>query len=271
VVSTDLSLFKDLICDEVWGLVPSRSGSKGVINKNLQEIQGVSLLGLAVLAGINCSRIDRCFVSTDSSQYAEEARRYGAEVPFLRPGYASSDTSTDLDVFRHFLEWAAENLKRLPWAIVHLRPTTPCREPVQVEKAVEVARTNQDSVSAIRSVHVAPESPFKWFLKDDQGFLTTFARSRSLDASNSARAGFEDVYVPNGYVDVIITARVLGTGLLHGDCVLPFLTEPMIEVDSSFELDLLRRTESIPKVLLDAAAESGAVIEILNGKGTKET
>ena len=271
MVTVSSRVIDDLICDEVWAIVPARSGSKGVIDKNLQEVQGVSLLGLAVLAGTHCSSIDRCFVSTDSAQYAEEARKYGAEVPFLRPDYASTDTSTDLDVYQHFLEWAAQNLMRLPWAIVHLRPTTPCREPAQIVKAVELARTHQGSVSAIRSVHTAPESPFKWFLKDSEGFLTTFAGSRNLDASNSSRAEFEDVYVPNGYVDVVLTAYVLGTGLLHGDSVLPFPTVPMIEVDSPFELDLLRRSKSIPKVLLTGAAKAGAVTKILNGKRTRNT
>jgi len=122
-------------------------------------------------------------------------------------------------------------------------------------------------------VHVAPESPFKWFLKDENGFLTTFARSKSLDASNSARAEFEDVYVPNGYVDVVFPAHVIGSGLLHGDSVLPFLTEPTIEVDSPFELDLLRRTQSIPRELLEAAAEALADTKIGNvkGKGTQES
>ncbi len=270
-MTMDASVVDDLICDEVWAFVPARSGSKGVIDKNLQEVQGVSLLGLAVLAGTQCSSIDRCFVSTDSARYAAEAQRYGAEVPFLRPDHASTDTSTDLDVFLHFLEWAVQTLNRLPWAIVHLRPTTPCREPAQIVKAVELARTHRGSVSAVRSVHLAPESPFKWFLKDENGFLTTFARSRSLDASNSARAEFEDVYVPNGYVDVVFPAHVIGSGLLHGDSVLPFLTEPTIEVDSPFELDLLRRTESIPRELLEAAAEALADTEIVKGKGTQES
>ena len=267
----DASVVDDLICDEVWAFVPARSGSKGVIDKNIQEVQGVSLLGLAVLAGTQCSSIDRCFVSTDSARYADEAQRYGAEVPFLRPDHASTDTSTDLDVFLHFLDWAVQTLNRLPWAIVHLRPTTPCREPAQIERAVEFARTHRGSISAIRSVHVAPESPFKWFLKDENGFLTTFARSRSLDASNSARAEFEDVYVPNGYVDVVFPAHVIGSGLLHGDSVLPFLTEPTIEVDSPFELDLLRRTQSIPRELLEAAAEALANTKIGNVKGTQES
>lgn len=252
----DPAVADDLICDEVWGFVPARSGSKGVVDKNLQEVQGVSLLGLAVLAGTQCSSIDHCFVSTDSESYADEAQRYGAQVPFLRPKYASTDTSSDLDVFQHFLEWAMQNLKRLPWAIVHLRPTTPCREPAQIEGAVDFARLHRNFASAIRSVHAAPESPFKWFLKDTEGFLTTFTRSRNLDASNSARAEFEDVYVPNGYVDIVFPAHVIRSGLLHGDSVLPFPTEPVIEVDSQFELDLLRRTGSIPKELLEAAVDA---------------
>jgi len=271
VVIMDPAVVDDLICDEVWGFVPARSGSKGILDKNLQEVQGVSLIGLAVLAGTQCPSVDRCFVSTDSAGYADEAHKYGAEVPFLRPEYASTDTSTDLDVFQHFLEWAMQDLKRLPWAIVHLRPTTPCREPAQIERAVDFARLHRDSASAIRSAHVAPESPFKWFLKDSEGFLTTFTRSRNLDASNGARAEFEDVYVPNGYVDVVFPPHVIRSGLLHGDSVLPFPTEPVIEVDSQFELDLLRRTESIPRELLEAAVEAVGYTDVVNWRETLES
>ena len=266
----DSMFVDDLICDEVWGIVPARSGSKGVPNKNIQEVQGVSLLGLAVLAATQCSSIDRCFVSTNSESYADEAQRYGAEVPFLRPDHASTDTSTDLDVFLHFLEWAAQTLNRLPWAIVHLRPTSPCRELAQIERAVELARTHQGSVSAVRSVHVAPESPYKWFLQDTEGFLTTFTKSRNLDDSNGARAEFEDVYVPNGYVDIVFPAHVIGSGLLHGDSVLPFQTEPVIEVDSQFELDLLRHTESISRELLEAAIETVDYTDKMNVRKTPE-
>jgi CMP-N,N'-diacetyllegionaminic acid synthase len=271
VVIMNPTVVDDLICDEVWGFVPARSGSKGVPDKNMQEVQGVSLLGLAVLAATHCPSIDHCFVSTDSESYADEARRYGAEVPFLRPQYASTDTSTDADAFQHFLDWAMRNLKRLPWAIVHLRPTTPCREPAQIERVVDFARLHRESASAIRSAHVAPESPFKWFLKDSEGFLTTFNRSRNLDASNRARAEFEDVYVPNGYVDIVFPANVIGSGLLHGDSVLPFSTEPVIEVDSQFELDLLRRTESIPRELLEAAIEAVGYTDVVNWRETPES
>lgn len=245
---------ENMVTDEVWALVPARSGSKGIVDKNMQEIQGVSLLGLSVLAGTNSSSIDRCYVSTDSVTYAEEARRYGAEVPFLRPGDASTDSATDLDVFRHFLNWAAENVNCLPRAIVHLRPTTPCREPNHVNEAVKLAIETMASVTSIRSVHLAPESPFKWFLRDSDGYLTTFDRGRELDESNRSRAEFEDVYIPNGYADVVFPLQIITTKLLHGNAVRPFLTDPLIEVDGPFELELLRRAKSVPKSLLTAAA-----------------
>ena len=241
---------------EVWALVPARAGSKGVIDKNLQPLQGVSLLGLSVLAAKACARIDRCIVSTDSQKYADEARRYGAETPFLRPAEAASDTSTDLDVFLHLMAWAAEEGQALPWAVVHLRPTTPCRAPDRVGEAIELAWSSRDSSTAIRSVHLAPESPFKWFLQDDEGFLTTLAGARQLDSANRSRAEFEDVFVPNGYVDIIFPSHVMRTGLLHGDSVRPYITETVIEVDSLFELELLRSAASVPEQLLTLAAKS---------------
>ena len=257
--------------DEVWALVPARSGSKGIVDKNLQEVQGFSLLGLAVVAGTQCPSVSRCFVSTDSSRYADEGQRYGAEVPFLRPAEASSDSSTDLDVFMHFLAWAAGTLGHLPWAIVHLRPTTPCREPVKIAEVVSLAGEHRAMATAVRSVHVAPESPFKWFLKDSNGFLTTFGGGRSLDASNRGRADFEDVYVPNGYADVVFPSHMLERRLLHGDAVVPFLTEQVIEVDSMFELDLLKRTDSIPPGLLSAAAHERARSDSSLTKGMSNT
>jgi N-acylneuraminate cytidylyltransferase len=254
MVNSGLDPHVDISRDEVWALVPARAGSKGIIDKNLQEVQGISLLALSVLAGTTSSGIDRCFVSTDSPVYADEAARYGAEVPFLRPADAASDTATDLDVFVHFLDWAIINVKHLPWAVVHLRPTTPCRDPERVDAAVRLARDVAASATAIRSVHAAPESPFKWFLQDGDGYLTTFDRSRALDASNRSRAEFEDVFIPNGYADVVFPAHIIRTGLLHGNAVRPFLTEPVIEVDGPFELDLLRRADAVPQALLAAAS-----------------
>lgn len=238
---------------EVWALVPARSGSKGVKDKNLRQLFGHSILAWSVMAARATEGIDRVFVSTDSTEYMEEALRYGAETPFRRPAELASDSSTDLDVFRHFLDWASSEFDSLPVAVAHLRPTTPMRDPEVLSVAITDAVDRRAAASSLRSVHECAESPFKWFMRDEQGFLVTLAGSRSLDSANAARQSFPTVYIPNGYVDVIYPDFVRSSGRLHGDDVIPFQTAPAIEVDTEEELDLLQKVATVPPRLLEEA------------------
>lgn len=235
--------------DETWALVPARSGSRSIADKNLQLLQGHSLLAWAAVAGVATPEVSRTFVSTDSAAYAEIARRYDAEVPFLRPGDVSDDVATDADVFAHFLDWAISSGLSLPHAILHLRPTTPSRSIGELQDAIKLARSADPEVTSLRSVHIAPESPFKWFLTDDLGRLTTLAGDRALDQANMGRQSYPSVYVPNGVVDVVFPHKFLATGQLHGDCVLPIVTDEVVEVDTSHALDLLRAMAPIPEEL----------------------
>jgi CMP-N,N'-diacetyllegionaminic acid synthase len=68
-------------------------------------------------------------VSTDSEDYAWVSRKIGAETPFLRPAVLASDESTDLELFRRAINWTSQNEDHLPEYWIHLRPTTPLREP----------------------------------------------------------------------------------------------------------------------------------------------
>jgi CMP-N,N'-diacetyllegionaminic acid synthase len=237
---------------EVWALVTARSGSKGVKDKNLQQVFGHSILAWSVLAARETAGIDRVFVTTDSAAYMEEARRYGGEVPFQRPAELATDSSTDLEVFDHFLRWAAENCGDLPAAVAHLRPTTPMRDPDVIASAIERALSHRSQATALRSVHGSSESPFKWFMKDDDGYLTTLDGNRALDSANAARQVFPQVLIPNGYVDVIFPEQLVSSGRLHGDAVMPFETETVIEVDTQAELELLRKVATVPPRLHQA-------------------
>lgn len=240
---------------EVWALVPARSGSKGVKDKNLRELFGHSLLGWSVLAARATKEIDRVFVSTDSPAYMDEGYRYGAEVPFQRPAELATDLSTDLDVFEHFIQWAADEHGFLPTAVVHLRPTTPMRDPEVLSQAIGSAVERRGEVTALRSVHQSPESPFKWFMKNRDGYLITLNGSRALDPSNSARQKFPKVFIPNGYVDVIFPEYVIRSGHLHGDAVIPFETETIIEIDTEAEFVLLDKVATVPARLLQEATQ----------------
>src|SRR5574337_1569785 len=109
----------------VIAIIPARSGSESIKDKNLALLGGYPLLAYSIVAVKLSSRIDRVLLSTDSEQYAEIGRRYGAEVPFLRPSVLSTDKSTDREFMVHAMEWVRDHEGHVPEFWMHLRPTTP--------------------------------------------------------------------------------------------------------------------------------------------------
>jgi CMP-N,N'-diacetyllegionaminic acid synthase len=216
---------------QVVALIPARAGSKGVPNKNVRMLGGHSLLAWSIAACLKSKKIDRVIVSTDSADYAQLAKDLGAEVPFLRPPEISGDRSTDYDFVVHALDWLAKEGHE-PDFLVHIRPTTPFRDPGLIDAAVEsFVRASQGT--ALRSVHEMSESAYKTFEIAPAGQLKRLGSDdTALDSANNARQQFPNTYVANGYVDVLSSAFVRQTGLLHGDHVLPFITPTVVEVDT---------------------------------------
>ena len=220
-------------------IIPARSGSKSIIDKNLLPLGGHPLLAYSIALAKTTSGIDRVIVSTDSEDYAQIAVKYGAEVPFLRPSELSQDSSTDYDFVAHAISWFDEHDDRTPDYWVHLRPTTPLREAAVVGQALTLISCRTDA-SALRSGHISPESPFKWLRKNADGFLTDLTGTdTNLDKYNDPRQTFPKVLVPNGYVDIVKTSFVKEKGCLHGDKVLAFETPLCSEVDVIDEVEFL--------------------------------
>jgi N-acylneuraminate cytidylyltransferase len=113
----------------ILGLIPARSGSKGVPNKNIRQIAGKPLIAWSIESALASKRLDRIIVSTDSKQYAKIAREYGADV-LIRPGYLADDNASTLDVMIHAL-------KAIPADIfVLLQPTSPIRRPGLIDECI---------------------------------------------------------------------------------------------------------------------------------------
>ncbi|MBM3393085.1 MAG: acylneuraminate cytidylyltransferase family protein [Betaproteobacteria bacterium] len=223
----------------VMAIIPARSGSKSIKDKNLAMLGGYPLLAYSVVAAKLSRRIDRVMLSTDSEQYAEVGRRFGAEVPFLRPAEISTDKSTDLEFMVHAMQWVQEHSEDVPEFWVHLRPTTPLRDPAHLDAAVAMLEGRPEA-TALRSAHPSPESPFKWFRRGDSGYLIALTSDdTNLDRFNMPRQAFPTVFIPDGYVDIVRSSFVLGTSLLHGDRVIGFESPHCSEVDSAEELELL--------------------------------
>lgn len=216
---------------KVVALIPARAGSKGVPNKNVRLLGGHSLLSWSIAACLKSPSIDRVIVSTDSAEYAELAQKLGAEAPFLRPASISGDRSTDYDFIVHALDWLAAE-KGEPNYVVHIRPTTPLRDPQLIDDAV-AAFIAAPNATALRSVHEMPESAYKTFEIAAGGQLKRLgADNTDLDSANNARQQFPDTYQANGYVDVLSTIFIRKAKLIHGDCVMPFITPTVVEVDT---------------------------------------
>ena len=228
----------------VVALIPARSGSKGVIDKNIKLLNGKPLISHAIDAAKNSEFINDVFISTDSQDYADLAIRSGAKAPFLRPEEISEDSSTDLECFQHFINFFNENKIKLPEFIVHLRATTPIRDTKIIDNAIVFFQENHKTFSSLRSVHEMPESAFKYCTIEDTKLKSIGNQSFSMDSSNNARQTFPKTYIPNGYVDIISVRYLLENMLLHGDRVYPFITPVSYEIDTVDDFKLISKIYS---------------------------
>ena len=220
---------------KVFALVTARGGSKGVIDKNIKVIANHSLLEWSIKASLKSKQISNVYLSTDSTKYAEIGKESGALVPFLRPTELANDTTVDLDVIKHFLSQIPE----IPDALVHIRPTTPLRDPLVLNKAIEAFFSKKHELTSLRSVHEMSESAYKSFEINNLGFLKTIGSIESAEEANLPRQAFPKTYVANGYVDVLDPNYILKENKLHGDKILAFQTPVVTEVDSIEDLEYL--------------------------------
>ena len=220
---------------KVFALVTARSGSKGVPDKNIKNIGGHSLLDWSIKTSLKAQTISQVYLSTDSEEYANIGKECGALVPSLRPKELASDSANDLDVIKHFLSVIDEKSD----ALVHIRPTTPLRDPSILDKAIEMFFSKKDELTSLRSVHEMSESAYKSFEVNDKGFLSTIGSIENGDKANLPRQAFPKTYAANGYVDVLDPNYILRENKLHGDKILAFQTPVVTEVDSFEDLEYL--------------------------------
>lgn len=227
---------RDPHADEVLALIPARSQSKGIPDKNVRDFCGKPLLAHTIEQARACPLIGRVIVSTDSERYAEIARTYGADTPFLRPAEISRDESTDLECFEHALGWLARHEGRVPELCVHLRPTHPIRPPGVIAQAVDLLRQHPDWDS-VRSVFLAPDSPFKMWLARGDGTIEPVATCEIPDAHSLPRQTIPPAYLSNGSVDVVRSRTILEKHSMAGDRVGALMMAESYDIDTPEQME----------------------------------
>ena len=121
-------------------VILARSGSKGLKDKNIKELSGKPLLAYTVEAALESGKYDLVHVSTDSELYADIAKEYGADVPFLRDENLSGDKASSWDAVRYVVSEYEKRGKYFD-TISLLQPTSPLRDAKDIRKAFEVFET----------------------------------------------------------------------------------------------------------------------------------
>lgn len=171
------------------GIVPARSGSKGVPGKNVRLLAGRPLIDYTACAARESAVLDRVILSTDSEAIADVGRRCGLEVPFMRPTHLAADDTPMLPVVRH----AIDTLAASGWVadlIVLLQPTSPLRRAAHVRDAVDRLRASKaDSVVTVVELprHLSPD----YVMRIENGLLKPFlAEGQRVARRQDARPAY---------------------------------------------------------------------------------
>ena len=229
---------------EILALIPARSGSKSVIDKNIRDVAGRPMLAWSIEHALNSRLVNRVILSTDSEAYAAIGRQYGAETPFLRPAEYATDTATDLEVFRHALMWLAEHEDYHPDIVVQLRPTYPKRNPADIDAMIRMLIDNPPADS-VRSIAPAGEVPYKMWLASSDDPAQTPGRSIGRitplmtdipECYNMPRQSLPQAYYQNACIDVMRASTILEKSSMTGGCILGYLMSENLDIDTETEL-----------------------------------
>jgi len=224
-------------------IIPARSGSKSIPDKNIQSLNGKPLIAYTIGHSLKSKYIQRTIVSTDSEYYSLIAQSFNAEVPFLRPPEIATDLSTDLEVFEHAIQWLIQNENYLPDIIVHLRPTTPIRDISDLDGMIELLINNPDADS-VRSVVKNPETVYKMWFLNNEGYLSPAVKDgQFIEPYNMPRQALPQSYLQNASIDVTRSTTILQKKSMSGDKILGYIMEKNYDIDHRSQLNEIKIIE----------------------------
>lgn len=236
-------------------------------HKNVRLLRGHPVLAYTICAARASSVFDSIIVSTDSELYAEIARHYGAEVPFLRPAEISSETSPDIEWVRFTLERLESTGRRYDCFSI-LRPTSPFRKAETIQRAW-LRFTQAEGADSLRAVEKAEQHPGKMWVAEQDRIVPLLPSPEGTPWHSQQYAALPTVYVQNASLEIAWSRVVRETGTIAGAVLVPFFTERDEGVDINSEQDwwyaqhLLERGEaSLPPIDRDPYPASRLPAEV---------
>jgi CMP-N-acetylneuraminic acid synthetase len=217
---------------QILAIIPARSGSKGIINKNIRILAGKPLIAHTIIAAKKSKYINRVIVSTDDKKISNISRSYGADVPFLRPRKLARDNSSTVEVVKHTLEYLRNSKSYVPDIIVILQPTSPFRKAKLIDSSIE--KLKKTGASCVLTVTKIKKHPFSSFWLRG-AILKPFKQNFS---SYNQRQKYPALYFPTGEVYTFWYKTLKNHGSIYGKKIKPIIvnTETAIDIDTPFDL-----------------------------------
>jgi CMP-N-acetylneuraminic acid synthetase len=211
-------------------VIPARSGSKGISDKNIKDLNGKPLMAYTIEAAQNTNIFDCIHVSTDSALYADIARKLGVDVPFLRSAALSTDAAGTMDAVR-FVVNEYINLGQTFETVTILQPTSPLRTSEDIVCAFRVFR--EKKADSVVSVCETEYSPWLCNILPDNSSLNNFIDLNRV----GRRQEMQQYYRINGAIYIQTTELLMRHGNLYGENSYAYIMNKMKSIDIDDEFD----------------------------------
>lgn len=218
-------------------IITARGGSKGVPRKNIKLLGGIPLVAYKIIAAQKCHYDGRIIVSTDDEEIAEISRKYGAEVPFLRPAELATDSASSVDVVLHTMNWVSENSEEKYDYVCLMEPSSPFASYKDFDKAIKLmVEKDADTLLGMKETEV--NTVFIHSL-DEKGGLSEFYHAIK-DLSSIRRQDQRKEYTMNGCMYIAKWDYFMKNKMFHSENSVPYIMpeEVSIEIDTPLNYEL---------------------------------
>ena len=219
-------------------IIPARGGSKRLKNKNILKIGRKPLIAHTIDYAKKTKIFDKIILSTDSKKYATLGRKYGAEVPFLRPSKFATSTSPDYD----WVYFTLQKLEKLGFKFTHffiLRPTNPFRSDKTILKAWK--KFKRYSPESLRAISLCKEHPYKmWSIKNKFMHPIVKRKQSNQPSFNCQYQSLPKVYTQNASLEISKTTVLKKYKTITGKKIIPFFSSELESIDINYKEDFLQ-------------------------------
>ena len=186
---------------KILAYIPARSGSKRILGKNVKKFAGKPLIAYTIEQAFSCPIVDRVIVDTDSEKIAKIARRYGAEVPFLRPTKLAQDNSKTIDAILYTLDRLEKEQKYVPTHLLILQATSPLRKSQDILDCWKLMK----STDASTVLTVCPTHPVLFHMNTEQDIILVNGR----EGMSTNTQDWHPAFITNGCFVYIVDVSTM--------------------------------------------------------------